>query len=220
MIALWILPLAGLIGAATPVSASLTGDELAHDDGKQDDPRSSAGAGHVVRFERPSQEFVLTGVRLHGSRYGVGYEPEWALARVQAHDQSRQVLASGYLPHAAWKVGRAEWVEAPLEALRVREAFFVSVGYFPTQRRGIDQSIDRDNSGHSFGLARGGLGSALEGEEWMLRVIGNEKAPRLERPDPRGGETLARGEGPMLDKQSTAGAGQALPLGRPSRSRC
>ena len=217
MIAMWILALAGLVGVAAPVSATLGGDELAHDDGKQDDQRSTAGGGHVVRFERPSEEFVLTGVRLHGSQYGGGYEPEWTLARVRVCDGSMKELSRSFVPYDAWKMGRAEWIEVPVGPLRVPEAFFVSVEYFPEQQKGIYQSIDTDGSGHSWGLGRDGLGPALETGEWMIRAVGSKKAPKVELPDPESVEQVARGEGEMLDQSSMAGAGHAVLFQQPKK---
>ena len=88
--------------------ASVVSTELAHDDGKQDGKRSTAGGGHVVRFERPTDGFTLTGVRIHGSRYGGGYDPTWTLARVRLFDESMRELERAFVPFDAWKVGRAE----------------------------------------------------------------------------------------------------------------
>lgn len=200
----------GALAALAPAMAAAKGTELAYDDGRKDDMRSAAGGGHVVRFERPTEEFALTAVRLHGSRYGGGYDPEWTLARVRVCDGEMKELAHAFVPYAAWKVGADDWVEVLVGPLRVPPAFFVGVEYFPTQTRGIYQSIDDSSSGHSYGLSGADLDGALDGGEWMIRAVGEKKGLKVERPDSVRVEVLARGEGDPLGKQSMAGTGHAV----------
>ncbi len=197
--------------------ASVVSTELAHDDGKQDGKRSTAGGGHVVRFERPTDGFTLTGVRIHGSRYGGGYDPTWTLARVRLFDESMRELERAFVPFDAWKVGRAEWVDVDLGPRRVPPAFFVAVEYFPTARRGIYQSIDEDGSGHSYGLSGDDLGSQLDGGEWMIRAVGSKKALKVERPDLEQSEWVANGEGEVIGQRSIAGTGHAVLFKQPKK---
>jgi len=202
--------LALLLAALAPAVAAAKGTELSYDDGRKEDLRSTAGGGHVVRFERPTEEFALTAVRLHGSRYGGGYDPEWTLARVRVCDGEMKELAHAFVPYDSWKVGADDWVEVPVGPLRVPPAFFVGVEYFPTQTCGIYQSIDDSSSGHSYGLSGAELGPSLDGGEWMIRAVGEKKGLKVERPDSVRVEVVARGEGDSLGKQSMAGTGHAV----------
>ena len=216
MIAVLTLALAATVGMTVAASPAALGDELAHDDGKQDSKRSTAGGGHVVRFERPSDEFALTEVQLHGSSYGGKYDPFWTLARVRICDESMQELARAFVPYEAWKMGRADWIEVPIGPLRVPPAFFVAVEYFPTQTKGIYQSIDEDGEGHSWGLNGNDLGAMLDGGEWMIRAVGKKKL-KIEQPNLEETEQVAAGEGPMIDKRSTAGSGHAVLFKQPKK---
>ena len=82
---------------------------LAHDDGTQDSKRSIGGDGQAVRFERPAEEFVLTAVRIYGSRYGGRYDPFFEVAQVSICDTALKPLAkeSKSFPISLWlKVDR------------------------------------------------------------------------------------------------------------------
>ncbi len=88
-----------LVGGLASPALAAKGTELAWDDGKKDARRSTAGGGHVVRFERPTEEFALTAVKLHGSRYGAGYDPAWTVARVRVCDDQLKELAHAFVPY-------------------------------------------------------------------------------------------------------------------------
>ena len=210
MLALWIF---ASVLASTALAAK--GTELAWDDGKKDDMRSTEGGGHVVRFERPTEDFALTAVRLHGSRYGAYYDPAWTIARVRVCDEQMEEIAHAFVPYDSWKHGADSWVEVPVGPLRLPENFFVGVEYFPAQTRGIYQSIDTDSSGHSYGLGGSEIGVSLETGDWMIRAVGSKKALKVEQPDLESVEVIARGEGEELAKRSMAGTGHAVIFKQP-----
>ena len=49
-------------------------EELKRDDGNREGKQSSAGTGHVVSFEAPKGKWYVRTVRVHGQRYGGGYD--------------------------------------------------------------------------------------------------------------------------------------------------
>ena len=138
-----------MLVAGTALAAAGKG-ELAHDDGKADAKRSTAGTGHAVLFVREDEDFAVTAVRVHGSRYGGQYDPAYALARVSLCDESMEPFAQAFEPYASWKVGAPDWIDVPIGPARVPERFYAVVEFFPTQTKGIYLSVDTDASGSSF----------------------------------------------------------------------
>jgi len=200
-------------------SASAADPVLRHDDGKRDDKRSTAGSGHVVAFDRPSADFMVTGVRVHGERYGGRYDPYFALARVSVCDASMKVLAESFAPYTLWKPGSPQWAEVEVGPCRVPERFHVVVEFFPTASRGIYMSIDTDAGLNSFSGVQERIGGALEGGDWMVRVVGAKKPPVLEAADPENTTQLALGAGETIGERSTAGSGHVVLFKAPGKQR-
>lgn len=220
-LATWIL--AAFLILLCPVVAARAADPvLGHDDGKRDDKRSTAGTGHVVAFDRPPAkggDFTVTGVQVHGERYGGGFDPFYALARVSICDASLRVLAEAFAPYSLWKPGSAQWAEIPVGPCRVPERFHVVVEFFPTARRGVYLSVDAAAAGHSSSGSRDQPGRALEGGGWMVRVVGAKKPPVVDTPDPERTTRLERGEGEKIGERSTAGSGHAVLFKAPAKQR-
>lgn len=196
-----------LLAAGTALAR---GAELKHDDGKKDDRSSSAGNGHVVEFARPTDPFVVTRIRIHGEQYGGRYDPFLAVARVSLCDAAMKPLATAFVPYDRWPRGKADWVDADVAPLAVPEKFYVVVEYFPTQTKGIFQSIDSKAKTGSFSGTLRGLGSAMSDGGWMIRVVGTKKPPKVETPDLEKTVVLERGKGDPIGKISAAGSGHAV----------
>ncbi|MEW6747993.1 MAG: hypothetical protein AB1486_35205, partial [Planctomycetota bacterium] len=217
---LWIACLVLLAGAlAGPAQASVK--TLKYDDGKDDSKRSVAGDGHAVLFASPSEVFTVTGVQLHGSQYGGGFDPFLAVARVSICDRDLRPHAQAWVPYSAWPRGSPAWVKAAVQPCLVSGEFLVVVEYFPTQTKGIYQSIDASSSGHSFlgttgnlesggNATRGERGSALADGEWMIRVEGETKEVEVDSPDLSTTVVLGAGEGEPTGTASIAGSGHGV----------
>lgn len=183
--------------------------ELRHDDGKMDDKRSMAGGAHVVLFERPDANYAATGLKIHGSRYGGGYDPFWALCRVTLRDERWNEIASTCLAYDAFDVGSADWTEIAIGPTRVPERFFAVLECFPERTKGIYVSIDGSTHGSSFVGSARERGNTLDTGTWMIRVDGTSKTLKVEQEKEDTAELVAVGEGDMLSKNSTAGMGHA-----------
>ncbi len=205
------------IAGVAVLCLAAAGDELAHDDGKADAKRSTAGTGHAVLFERPEAGFAVTAVRVHGSRYGGDYDPEYALARVSLCDERMQVFARAFEPYASWRVGAESWVDVAIPPALVPARFYAVVELFPAQTKGIYVSVDEDAHGHSYAGSPGELGALLDRGEWMIRVTGTAKELRIEEADRATCEVLARGSGEAAGRKSTAGIGHAVLFKRPAK---
>ncbi|MFV1960136.1 MAG: hypothetical protein ACC662_12075, partial [Planctomycetota bacterium] len=206
------IPFAALVLASPAFAGAARAKdlELRHDDGRPDDRRSTAGGGHVVSFTRPSDPFVVTGVRIHGERYGGAYDPFLTVARVSLRDAAWRPLATTFVPYDAWPRGRAGWADVVIPPCSVPEAFYVVVEYFPTGTKGVYQSIDTGAAEGSYAGTLAGLGRPLPGGGWMIRVLGSKKIPQVVRPDLEDTVVLVRGEGEPIGRLSAAGRGHAL----------
>jgi len=204
-----------LVGSSVLVAQT---KELGHDDGKQDNRRSTAGSGHAVAFVRPGDTFAVSEVRVHGSRYGGRYDPFLTVARVSVCDGDMRPLAQAFVDYSAWKTGRADWVDVAVGPVLVPERFYALVEFFPTQTKGVYMSIDESAGGHSYSASVGKLGTRLSNGGWMIRVVGSTKIPVVEVADESDSVVLANGSGEAVGKQSIAGSGHAVRF-KPSSKR-
>lgn len=195
--------------------------ELSHDDGRREAQKSMAGAGHAIRFERPGDELYVTAVRVLGSRYGGGYDPDLTFGRVRVMDGTMKVLAEAWVAYSSWKVGAFDWVEVPIGPCAVPESFLVGIELFPERTKGVYVGVDQDSSGNSFSFSAGGASRAFEEGEWMIRAVGTKKRPEVELPDLADTEVAAHGsdEDGAVDQRSTAGAGHAVRFKASSKHR-
>jgi hypothetical protein len=143
--------------------------ELAQDDGKRAGGTSLAGGGHAVRFEAPDGEWYLTGVRIHGSRYGYPTPPNEDF-QVWLCDKDFKEIAKFSYPYAKFQKGKPRWVVLKTKPTRVPETFIVCAGFNPTGTKGVSVSRDAEGSGYSLsGLPGGEAGPFAQGD-WLIRV--------------------------------------------------
>lgn len=143
--------------------------ELAHDDGAAAGKNSFAGSGHAVRFEVPGDSWYLTGVRIHGSRYGVPAPPKEDF-HVWLCDKDFKVIADFPFPYGSFARGQEAWVPFEVSPTNVPPSFILCVGFNPTATKGVYVSRDAAAGEHSLvGLPGGGSEPSQEGD-WMIRA--------------------------------------------------
>lgn len=209
----WVFLVA--VGSHVPLAHAARPVVLSHDDGKQDDKRSLGGDGHAVRFERPSEKYAVTAIRLFGSRYGGQYDPFLEVAKVSICDPSLKPIASAVLALEEFTVGTPKWVEVQLQPVFPPESFFVHVDFFATRTKGVYLGIDTDSSGHSITGTLGKPGSAFTQGDWMIRVVGTTRLKRVLTLDPSSKKELSYDDGQPDSKRSMAGAGHAIQFTAP-----
>ncbi|MEM8944580.1 MAG: hypothetical protein AAGD11_05290 [Planctomycetota bacterium] len=146
---------------------------LKHDDGSQESKRSMTGSGHAVRFDCPDDEkWYVTGIRLHGSRYGTPQAPNEDFQIVIANDDLSQRVEIRK-PYSLFERGKEKWVRINFDPVEVRGTFHAAVFFNPTRTKGVYVGIDSDaKPTHSSVLLAtnpGNKQSDLEGD-WMLRA--------------------------------------------------
>ena len=154
---------------ARPGQAAGESKELAHDSGKAGGKRSIAGGGHAVRFEAAAGASYLTGIRLHGGRYGRPAAPKEEF-HVWLCDAEFKQIADFPFPYAQFHHGRPKWVSLKSKPTRVPEEFYVCVGFNPTATNGVFLSHDDQAAEQSVvGLPGAEPASFSEGN-WMIRA--------------------------------------------------
>jgi hypothetical protein len=164
------------VAAETAEEKQLAGQsrELAHDDGKAADKASFAGGGHAVRFEVPGDNWYVTEVRIHGSRYGNPAAPKEDFS-VWLCDEEFKAIAKLSYPYARFAWGAARWVSLKVKPTRVPKTFIICVGFNPTATKGVFVSRDAEGSGNSLTGLPGREGHPFEQGDWMIRATVSQR---------------------------------------------
>ncbi len=143
--------------------------ELALDDGKMKGKRSIAGGGHAVRFEAPGEGWMLTAVRIHGSRYGYPRPPQEDF-KVFLCDDRMKLIAEFALPYSKFEWGEAKWVTLNIKPTKLPKAFTLGVNFNPTQTKGVYLSHDSEGTGRSVVGLPGDESRPFKQGDWLIRA--------------------------------------------------
>jgi hypothetical protein len=163
-----ILLFASALIAATALGANPP-QELSHDDGEPAKKSSLAGSGHAVKFAVKGSNWLLTEVRIFGSRYGYPQPPTEDF-HVWLCDKDFKSIADFPFPYSTFKRGQPEWVSFKVKPARVPKEFFVCVGFDPTATKGVYVSADKESSGHSYTGLPGREPKPFTGGDWLIRA--------------------------------------------------
>lgn len=166
-----------VVAALAPAEKEKTKEtvrELTHDDGKPAGKKSIAGSGHAVRFESPGDGWLLTSVRLHGSRYGYPKPPNENFT-VYLCDENFQQIAAFPFPYSTFKRGPEDWVRMAVKPTKVPAKFIVCVGFDPSATKGVYVSHDGQkkkdgDSPSSFTGLPGDTPQPFAQGNWLIRV--------------------------------------------------
>jgi RNA polymerase sigma-70 factor (ECF subfamily) len=144
--------------------------ELSHDDGKMAGKRSLAGEGHGVRFEVTGEDWYLTAVQIHGSRYGYPRLPREDFHLWLCDDECK-VVADFPFPYAKFSRGAPEWVNLKMKRpTNVPAKFALFAGFIPTRTKGVFVSHDKEASGTSLVGLPGKEPRLFDGGDWLIRA--------------------------------------------------
>jgi RNA polymerase sigma-70 factor (ECF subfamily) len=146
-----------------------TARELALDDGQMKGKKSIAGSGHAVRFEAPGEGWILTAVRIHGSRYGYPRPPREDF-KVFLCDDRFQPITEFAFPYSKFERGNSKWVTLEVKPTKVPRTFILGVGFNPTQTKGVYLSHDGQGSGRSLVGLPGEESQPFAQGDWLIRA--------------------------------------------------
>ncbi len=156
-------------GGDKPVKVSqLTGKavELKHDDGKAAGKKSFP-RGIASSFESPGDDYYLTSVRIHGSRYGATRAPKEDFS-VALCDKDFKLIADFEFPYSKVERGNPGWIELRVKPTKVPREFVICLNFNPTSTKGV--FVSHDAEGSSLVGLPGKKAGGFSGGDWMLRA--------------------------------------------------
>jgi hypothetical protein len=150
--------------------------ELKHDNGEKAGHQSRAGAAHAISFEAPRGSWWLKAVRIHGARYGGGYDPTEEEFVVAVSDGNEE-LGRSSATYDRFAPGRFAWVDVPVEPVKVKGRFWVRVSFDPARTRGVFVGWCDVKKSHSHWHADR-IVAFPPGKEWMIRAVITNRKPK------------------------------------------
>jgi hypothetical protein len=148
--------------------SQLTGKavELKRDDGnaagKKSFPRGIASS-----FESPGDDYYLTSVRIHGSRYGTTRAPKEDF-HVSLCDKDFKLIADFKFPYSKVERGNPGWIDLRVKPTKVPTEFVICLNFNPTSTKGV--FVSHDAEGSSLVGLPGKKAGSFTGGDWMLRA--------------------------------------------------
>lgn len=146
---------------------------LSYGDGQADGKKSLGGSGEMIEFTMPASSRTLTGLKIHGSRYGQPEPPpEQFLIYFLTADQTA-IVATQLAPYALFDRGDSRWVEVDFAApVAVPEHFWVVLDFRPSQSKGVLVSFDSSLGGRYSRTGLPGLKPRpADFGDWMIQAI-------------------------------------------------
>ena len=150
------------------------GPMLKYHDGTADGKRSLRGSGEILLFEAPAGDWMLKGIRIHGSRYGLPKAPEEDFYVFVMDAEAKDVLHTTTAPYAKFERGEAKWVEVKFKKpTEVPTKFAVALDFKAHQTKGVYVSFDTSTGGkHSRTGLPGAAPSQVDfGGDWMIEAL-------------------------------------------------
>ena len=141
---------------------------LSGDDDTADGKRSIAGAAQGRKFTA-GDNVCITGVSIHGSRYGAQRPPTTTFDIILCDDQFRPI-ATWPKPHAAFPRGDAQWVRLDVPPTLVPPTFYLCVNFKATATNGVYLDLDASTKDNSVTGTPGKEPQAFPQGDWMIRV--------------------------------------------------
>jgi RNA polymerase sigma-70 factor (ECF subfamily) len=156
--------------------AALSADEpqvLKYHDDSPDGKQSLGGSGEMIEFLAPAGT-SLSGIRIHGSRYGRPQAPdEEFLIYVLSADRKR-VLHTELAPYSLFERGDEKWVSVSFqEPLALPEEFWIALDFRANQRKGVYVSYDTSTKGKHSAAGLPGIRAAESklDRDWMIEAL-------------------------------------------------
>ncbi len=157
--------------------------ELNWDDGESDGMQSYGGAGprtvfklsELLQEELQDQELAVYGLRIYGSRYGGGFDPETTTIEVSFLDAVQEVYGTREIPYAKFS-HTAKWVDVVFDepvplASQGDDILDIALDPEAHQTKGIYFHYNKDpvESHSSAGRVGKGFKDTAD-REWMVRA--------------------------------------------------
>jgi RNA polymerase sigma-70 factor (ECF subfamily) len=170
---IWI---AAAIAAASFCAFAAQRSSLKYGDGKADGHKSYGGNGHIITFTLTPEEsnaVQVTGIKVHGSRYGLPDPPDESFYVYLLSADGSEVLHTELAPYKLFERGEAEWVSVKFkEPVAAPQEFHVALDFKAHRTKGVYVSYDTKTEGQysKAGLPGTPAKDVDFGGDWMVRV--------------------------------------------------
>jgi len=161
--AVWLL--SSCLGGGVP-------QVLSYDDDLPNGKRSIAGASEIIEFTMPAGCSQVTGIMLHGSRYGFPQAPNEDFTITLAKRDGTQIHTE-LVPYSTFERGSERWYTIDFKKpVKVTGTFLVAVNFNAQQTKGVYVSYDTGSGcQHSYVGSLRDMEPATTGGEWMIRAV-------------------------------------------------
>ena len=155
--------------------AAPAGDNVAsltYGDGMPDGKRSLGGSGELIQFSAPAATVKVSGVRIHGSRYGQAMPRESFLIYFLNEELTR-ILHTEMASYSLFERGPEGWVAVSFERpVELPKTFWIALDFRAAQTKGVFVSFDSSTGGkHSrAGLPGMRTSNVTFGGDWMIEA--------------------------------------------------
>ncbi|MHC4536930.1 MAG: hypothetical protein ACYS6K_23530, partial [Planctomycetota bacterium] len=101
--------LAGIVLVGSGIAAT-SATVLKYGDGKPEGKKSLGGSGEMIKFSLAAGETKVSGISIHGSRYGYPKAPDEAFLIYILNEDLNEVLHTEMAPYRLFGRGKEKWV--------------------------------------------------------------------------------------------------------------
>lgn len=151
------------------------GTILAVDDSiKAAGKKSLGGSGEMIQLALPGDSRMLTGIEVHGSRYGTAALPAEKFLVYVLNEDMTKVTAVEMAPYSLFERGEERWVGIKFDKpIEFPKNGWVAVDFRAGRTKGIYVSYDKSGSNKRSKIGLPGIPAKevdFEGN-WMIRAI-------------------------------------------------
>jgi RNA polymerase sigma-70 factor (ECF subfamily) len=144
-------------------------------DGTPDGKKSLGGSGEMIELGMPAGASRLTGVKIHGSRYGQAQPPKESFLIYFMSKDRKRILHTEMAPYSLFKRGPESWVEVKFDSAveGLPKSFWLVLDFRAGQTKGVYVSFDTTTGGKFSRIGLPGLASSEVsfGGDWMIQGV-------------------------------------------------
>lgn len=160
--------------AALVLTAFAQAPSLKRGDGKADGKKSLGGSGEMVSFTLPQEGVRVTGIKIHGSRYGTPQPPQESFLIYFLNKDMSDIARTEMGPYSLFERGPEKWVEVKFKApIEVPKDFWVALDFRAGRTKGVFVSYDTSTRGKFSRVGLPGMETSATdfAGDWMIEVM-------------------------------------------------
>ncbi|WP_417378285.1 hypothetical protein [Gimesia sp.] len=136
--------------------------------------KSLGGSGEMIQLNLPAEQRELSGIRIHGSRYGTAKPPQERFLIYVLNQDLTEVVATEMAPYALFERGAEQWVEIKFpKPVTVPADAWIAVDFRAGRTKGVYVSYDDSTEGSRSRIGLPGIRPKPTGfsGNWMIEPI-------------------------------------------------